>query len=136
MANPVGRPRTTINDLPDDWQEIMIDISQEGGSKIEAMAKLGIYKSAWATLQEDSPEFQATVEKCDMLCQTWWEAQGRKMTTGAQGSAVVWKFNMQNRFNWREKMESDLSNKDGSLNQEINDQDFKDKLEELGINVK
>ncbi len=113
MANPVGRPRTTLADLPEGWKQAMINVAHDGGSKIEAMAGLGISKTGWATLQEDSPEFNATVEKCDLLCQTWWETQGRKMTTGSQGSAVVWKFNMQNRFNWREK--TDQTSEDGSM---------------------
>lgn len=115
MANPVGRPRTTLADLPPDWKEIMIDVSQEGGSKVEAMARLGINRGAWKTLTEDSAEFLTTVEQCDILCQNWWETQGRKMTVSGQGSAVVWKFNMQNRFNWREKSDSDISSSDGSL---------------------
>lgn len=116
MANPVGRPRTKLEDIPENWRQIMIEAAQEGGSKVEAMAALGIYKKAWATLVEDYPdEFGATVEECDILCQTWWEAQGRKMTTGSPGSAVVWKFNMQNRFNWREKTDAEHTSPDGSM---------------------
>ena len=37
------------------------------------------------------------------------------MTTDGQGSAAVWKFNMQNRFAWSEKTETDLKSSDGSM---------------------
>lgn len=32
MANPVGRPRTTTSDLPDDWHEIVRRCGQDGQS--------------------------------------------------------------------------------------------------------
>jgi len=32
MARPVGRPRTTGEDLPQDWKQIIMDCGQEGGT--------------------------------------------------------------------------------------------------------
>lgn len=121
MANPVGRPRTTIDDLPEDWEQIMVEIAQEGGSKVECMANLGINRGAWGTLCEDSREFLTTVERCDILCQNWWEKQGRRMTSDGQGSSVVWKFNMQNRFGWRERTENSNQEADKNLPKSIDD---------------
>lgn len=100
---PVGRPRTTVDDLPEDWQDIMRDCGQEGGSAVEARCLLGIGESAWGTLLEDSDEFRQAENQRQMLCQVWWERQGRKMTAGGPGNAAVWIFNMKNRFGMRDQ---------------------------------
>lgn len=112
---PVGRPRTTIDDLPDDWQDIIADCGQEGGSAVEMRCLLGIGRSAWDTLLEDSDEFRATVKKAEELCQVWWERQGRKMAVGADGNATVWIFNMKNRFSWHDKQQVDHTSSDSSM---------------------
>ena len=112
---PVGRPRTTISDLPDNWFQIMIDCGQEGGSAVEARCLLGIAQSAWETLLEDSEEFRLTEKQRQSLCEVWWERQGRRMTMEGQGNATVWIFNMKNRFNWRDKQEVDHSSPDGTM---------------------
>jgi len=72
-------------------------------------------ESAWGTLLEDSDEFRRTVKSGQDLCQVWWERQGRKMTTGADGNATVWIFNMKNRFSWHDKQQVDNVSSDGSM---------------------
>ena len=100
---PVGRPRTTIEDLPSDWQDIMRDCGQQGGSAVEARCLLGIGDSAWGTLLEDSEDFRRTEKERQALCGVWWERRGREMAMGQDGNATVWIFNMKNRFKWRDK---------------------------------
>lgn len=112
---PVGRPRTTVEDLPNDWQQIVMDCGQEGGSAVEMRCLLGIGSSAWETLLTDSKEFRDTVKSAQDLCEVWWERTGRKMATGSDGNATVWIFNMKNRFGWRDKQEIAHSNPDGSM---------------------
>ncbi len=111
----LGRPRTTIDDLPTNWKDIMIECGQEGGSAVEVRCLLGIAQSAWETLLEDSDDFRLTEKKRQALCEVWWERQGRRMTTEGQGNATVWIFNMKNRFGWRDKTEHDLTSSDGSM---------------------
>lgn len=97
----MGRPRTTVKDLPDNWIAIMREASQDGASAVELRCLLGIGDSAWETLIEDDEDFHRTVKECKALCQVWWERQGRKMSVGeADGNATVWIFNMKNRFGW------------------------------------
>lgn len=100
---PVGRPRTTVDDLPDNWQDLMRNCGQEGGSAVEARCLLGISTTAWSTLLEDSDEFRKTEKERKALCEVWWERQGRRMATGDPGNATVWIFNMKNRFGWRDQ---------------------------------
>ena len=113
MPNPVGRPRTTVEDLPANWKEIMADCGQEGGSAVEVRCSLGIGESAWGTLLEDSEEFQQAEEQRQMLCQVWWEKQGRRMVVTGDGSASVWIFNMKNRFGMRDQPKDEGSENAG-----------------------
>lgn len=115
MGNPVGRPRTTTDDLPDGWQDIITDCGQSGGSAVEMRCLLGIGESAWGTLIEDSDEFQRTVKRAKALCEVWWERRGRDMATGKDGNATVWIFNMKNRFGWHDKQQVDSISSDRSM---------------------
>jgi hypothetical protein len=108
----VGRPRTTIDKLPYDWKEKLFAAANEGASKLEMMVAVGVGDSAWDTLQEDSEEFRLAVQRAKNLSQIWWEKKGRELTEN--GSAVTWKFNMQNRFGWSEKNDTTLSGPGGN----------------------
>lgn len=117
----VGRPRTTLEDLPDNWQEIMRDCGQDGGSAVEARCLLGIGDSAWGTLLQDSEDFRRTEKERQALCEVWWEKRGREMAMGKDGNATVWIFNMKNRFKWRDKpAEDDLEDTAQPVNVNIN----------------
>lgn len=114
---PVGRPRTTLNDLPNDWEQRMLDVGEQGGSMLEARHALGIAMSAWETLLEDYEEFREAERMRNELCEIWWESAGRKLVDGrfSKGSAATWIFNMKNRFGWRDKIETDHTSSDGSM---------------------
>lgn len=102
----MGRPRTTVADLPAEWETMMREAAQSGASAVEIRCVLGIGDSAWETLIEDDVNFRRTVKECKDLCQVWWERQGRKMSAGeSEGNATTWIFNMKNRFGWKDKSE-------------------------------
>lgn len=111
----VGRPRTTVDDLPKGWKQLVMDCGQEGGSAVEMRCLLGIGQTAWETLLADSEEFRVTVKEAQALCEVWWERRGREMAMGKDGNATVWIFNMKNRFGWRDKQEIDHTSSDGSM---------------------
>ena len=92
-----------------------MDCGQDGGSAVEMQCMVGVARSAWETLLEDSEDFRSTVKSAQALCQVWWERQGRKMTTGADGNATVWIFNMKNRFSWHDKQQLDHTSSDESM---------------------
>lgn len=109
VKRPVGRPRTTVNDLPPDWREIIMDCGQNGQSAVTIRCKLGIGIHGWETLLEDSEDFRETVKSAKALCEHWWEERGREMAMGADGNSTVWIFNMKNRFGWKDKTETEHS---------------------------
>lgn len=104
---PVGRPRTTLDSIPEEWESIMIECGREGGSEVEMRVLLGVGEEAFKTLTADFPEFSRTRKKAKDLCNVWWEKRGREMATGDDGNPTVWIFNMKNRFGWRDKTEVD-----------------------------
>ena len=114
MANPVGRPRTKLSDLPHDWESLVCEAAQDGASDVEIRCILGLTQTSWTTLLEDSEEFCITIKKAHDLCRVWWERHGRKMTTGeAEGNATVWIFNMKNRFGWADKTQTEHTGANG-----------------------
>ena len=128
-ANPVGRPRTTIEDLPADWKDIMMAEAQDGGGPTAYMVKLGIGHTAYDTLIADSEDFRNTLEACILLQKYWWETQGRKMAAGADGNATVWSLNMTNRFNWRSGRNEVVGDKTAPLQVDVKKQNLtKDEL--------
>jgi len=115
---PVGRPRRTLNDLPEDWRETYVMIGQEGGSCVEACVMIGVSRSAYETLMKDYPEFRVAEQERHMLSQVWWEKTGRKITKDGGGSAKCFEFNMTNRFReqgYSLRKELDHKSSDGSM---------------------
>lgn len=135
MTNPVGRPRTSLKDLPEDWESLVIDAAQDGASDVEIRCILGLTQTSWTTLLDDSEEFYITVKKAHDLCQVWWERHGRKMACGkADGNPTVWIFNMKNRFNWADKSHTEITGKEGAPIQTqstVSKEDIKQAMKEL-----
>lgn len=113
---PVGRPKKTLDDLPEGWKDKMLEIGMDGGSEIEMRVMLGIAEGLWYRLKKEEPEFSQAVKRSKDLCQLWWERHGRKMATGEkEGNPTVWIFNMKNRFKWTDRVEQDNLSSDGSF---------------------
>jgi hypothetical protein len=109
-----GRPRTTVDKLPDNWRDILLAVGKDGGSIAEMVAAIGLTQTSWTTLKKDDQEFSDYVDDCLLHAQVWWEKHGRKMASGqAEGNAPTWIFNMKNRFGWADKVQQELTGKDG-----------------------
>ena len=116
--NPRGRPKKTLDCLPDDWEEKMYEMAAKGASDIELRVMLHISDDLWYRFIDEEPDFSRAVKRARQLCQVWWERHGRKMAAGERdGNPTVWIFNMKNRFkdDWRDKVEQDLSSSDGTM---------------------
>lgn len=119
-VKPVGRPRTTVKDLPKDWKERMLNEANKGGGPTAYKVVLGIGNHALETLLTDDMDFRTTYETCLLLCQYWWETTGRELASGERekGNATVWSLNMTNRFNWRSTRNEVVGDKDNPLSVE------------------
>ncbi|MCK4500267.1 hypothetical protein KAU11_07205 [Candidatus Babeliales bacterium] len=111
MAKKVGRPQKTLNDLPSNWEEIIIDLKTKGGSDTECKAELNISNDLWEALIAREPKFSETIKRGALLCEAWWVKAGREgiyQTSGGKTehsnlNPVLWYMNMKNRFGWRDK---------------------------------
>lgn len=107
---PSGRLKKTINDLPKDWQTKALDIASKGGSDVEIRVALKIYSNdLWYRLLKDDKVFSETIEKSHLLCQNWWELQGRKNLKAKNFQTGLWTVNMKNRFKWTDKVDIEHS---------------------------
>ena len=115
QPNPIGRPKLTLDDLPDGWQTAMLELAKDGASDVSLRVNAldGICSDTWYRFIKDYPDFSATVKRCHELCEDWWETTGRGMATGKDGNATVWIFNMKNRFGWRDKQEVEHTGANG-----------------------
>jgi len=108
--HPGGRPPKTINDLPDNWEENIINLSKEGMSEYEIRAELGITFHLWYKLLENEKNlFSITIKKAQDLCQGWWMKQGRIALREKDFNSTLWYMNMKNRFGWKDKSENDIN---------------------------
>ena len=104
----MGRPKITLNDLPEGWKEKTIELAKVGASDVEIRAEVldCICHETWTRLIEEEPEFSETIKKAKLLCNLWWERKGRENLENGGFSYTGWYMNMKNRFNWKDKNES------------------------------
>ena len=103
---PVGRPIKTLETagLPENWKEIILDMSKEGASDVEIRAALcGTSIYLWYALQEREEEFSEIIKIGRYLHDAWWLKQGRTKLEEPKFNYTGWYHNMKNRCNWSDK---------------------------------
>lgn len=115
MGQEIGRPRIELKDLPDDWENTILALSDEGASIIELAVELEISRDTFYELSKRDAYFSDTVKKCKDLSEAWWTRKGRKNLENKDFNYTGWYMNMKNRFNWADRQEIDHSSKDGSM---------------------
>lgn len=87
-----------------------------GEDVAEVATKLGISRQTFYEWLEKFPEFAAAYALGKQYSEAWWTKLGR---AGAAGKVkiqpTVWIFNMKNKFNWTDKVETDHKSSDGSM---------------------
>jgi len=119
----VGRPKITLEDFPEGWQQSMEDYAKEGKSELSIRINVlnGICHETWERLIKEDETFSETVKRCRALTQDWWEEVGRKGAVGEQDiNPTTWIFNMKNRFGWADKRQLEHS---GGMSVNINAED-------------
>jgi len=95
----------TIEDLPKNWRELVIEGMGSGMSVIEAVRQFGLKgysREIHARMCVDYTEYHETFEEGKMLSEAFWIAQGRENLHNNKFNNTLWIFNMKNRFAWRD----------------------------------
>jgi hypothetical protein len=118
----IGRPRKTLADLPPNWFQIVIDLSDQGKSReqiLSQMCRVGKSFSIdlWDALKEREQEFSRALQIGRVLAQAWWENQGQDNLKNREFNTGLWYANMKNRFGWRDQQPDKVP--DQLINQEL-----------------
>lgn len=109
-----GRPKIETDVLWEGWQEDILQLYSEGASDVEIRALIvektnRQVKASWDLfdrwIQEDV-EFSETIKKGRLICQGWWEKNGRSNLKDKDFNYTGWYMNMKNRFGWADKQEN------------------------------
>ena len=101
----MARPKKTLSALPNGWETDVIALMEQGGSKVEVKALLGVSNDLFERLVKEEPLFSDTIKKGEQLSEAWWQKQGRIHLQNKEFSPVLWYMNMKNRFKWRDRQE-------------------------------
>lgn len=102
---PAGRPKETLDRLPDGWQERVLELASQGASDVELRVELGLCIDTFYRFIDDEKEFSETIKRAHDLCQVWWEKNGRVNLDTKEFNSTLWYMNMKNRFGWADKQE-------------------------------
>lgn len=100
---PRGRPR---KELPDNWENTLIDLMSEGASITEVRAELGIWgQDTYDRFMEENEDFKRAIKTGELLSKAWWEKHGRSQLSNKEFNSTLWYMNMKNRFGWRDQQQ-------------------------------
>jgi len=106
---PAGRPKKTLECLPDGWQEKTLGLASEGASDVELRGMLDISDDLWYRFIDEEPEFSRTVKKAHNRCEIWWVKNGRMSLREKEFNSTLWYMNMKNRFGWADRQEQKIT---------------------------
>lgn len=117
MSNEVGRPLEPFK-LWDGWNQEILNLYKVGASDVEVKSLIYIHRGSfsndlWDRWLKDSEEFSETIKVGKMLSEAWWNIQGRSNLKVKEFNYVGWYMNMKNRFNWSDRVNQEITGKDG-----------------------
>jgi hypothetical protein len=110
--NAAGAPKKSIDILPFDWKEAILELYNQGGSDKEVKALIYSWLSTfsndlWDRWMKEEIELSETIKKGRMLSEAWWEHAGRTNLKNKDFNATLWYMNMKNRFGWADSQKID-----------------------------
>jgi hypothetical protein len=119
----------------EEYCDVVKEVMGKGFSKEAVAGHIGISKDTLYNWVKKYKEFSDAIKKGVEASRVFWEELGIEMVTAGQGNSTAWIFNMKNRFNWRDKKETQLTGKDGEdLTLNIKVVDDKDAIKAMSKN--
>lgn len=112
--NNVGRPKDTIESLPEGWYNDILAMFEEGASDVEVKALIFKWRGSfsndlWCRWMAEEPQFSETIKIGKLLSEAWWNREGRTNLKDKDFSYTGWYMNMKNRFGWMDKQQTELN---------------------------
>jgi len=124
--------RVTEEGNPITWVDVALENYRNGGADEEFIAQIRITKEFFSQLYKDDKLFRDVVEHGRMCSYAWWLRQARTSLTTRGFNTSLWSFVMKNRFNWADKQDQTLGERElASYTKEEIDQMFDDRVEAL-----
>ena len=96
---------------PDGYEERLYDLAKQGASLVELAVELDIARETLYNLMERDQHFLDTIKRCKVLCEDWWEKQGRSNLQNKDFNYTGWYMNMKNRFGWKDRQDVTTNDK-------------------------
>lgn len=106
--------KITLEKLPPNWKEMMIQIGKEGGMHVHYANALGVARATLDVLERDYEDFALTLEEAKRYSEEWWIHKAMEAFEGGKSKMFnqhLWGFIMKNRFpmDWKDKTEMDIT---------------------------
>lgn len=123
--NEVGRPKETLDSLPDGWYDSILKIYKVGASDVEVKALIYEWRKSfsndlWDRWMEDEQEFSETIKVGRILSEAWWNREGRTNLSEKAFNYTGWYMQMKNRFKWRDRVDNTTNDKEVNTTNIIN----------------
>lgn len=97
------KPTYHITELPEGWQQLILDRCNEGWSAKEIMAELHVTAGAHGRFMKDHEDYREAFELGRIYSEAWWTRTGRENLGNSRGfNTGIWAFNLKNHFGWRD----------------------------------
>jgi len=127
----VNKGEAVLAELPDDWQEVMLQEYKQGASDTEIRAELSMTYKMWTKCMLESVEFNNTVVIGRQFSKAWWLKAGRVNLSERNFNAILWYKNMQNRFAWSDKQQSNIDAPSADEEEGYDDDEADQRITEL-----
>jgi hypothetical protein len=87
--------------------QTVIDIMKEGGSRKSAAVACGVTHETLIEWEKKYLDFSEALRVGLSLSEEWWETHGRKNLHNKDFNTKLWDINMQNRFKWSRREQTD-----------------------------
>lgn len=106
-----GRPKADLSTMPENWQNMIIEMYLDGASDVEVKAEIYKWRGSfsndlWDRWMKEEQIFSETIKQGKFLAESWWMTHGRKNIHNKDFNSTLWYMNMKNRYGWADNQKT------------------------------